>query len=284
MSAGRVFTTDFAVRYDECDAAGWLRPSVYLCYTQEAATRDARDAGWGPHPWVIRRSRLFVHQAVGYAERLAVKTWGRGLGRSTAQRAYEFSDEHGRLVAEAHSLWVYLDETTLRPSRLPADFNEIWFPGREPLAPSDLPDWPANPATAPYSSTASIGYSLLDGQQHLNNARYLDLLDDATWAILSAQGLELEQVSSQGGLLASSYDVEYLNTACLGDELTVNSWLSSTSVNYLDRQQEIRRGEQLVARSHSNWRWVNPLGEARAVPETVLRALAAAPLPLTPTA
>ena len=118
----------FKVRYNESGADGYLRPSAYLCYTQEAATRDAWAVGWASSYWVARRTQLPIYQPVTYPTSLTIRTWVPGFVRTLAQRVYAITDEAGRRIAEAESLWINLDLTTLRPARVTAEVVAIWFP------------------------------------------------------------------------------------------------------------------------------------------------------------
>jgi len=80
----RKFKASFEVRYYECGVGGYLRPSVYLCYTQEAATCDARVVGWADRYWVVRRTRPLIHRPLTYPTSLTMTTWVPGLIRRLA--------------------------------------------------------------------------------------------------------------------------------------------------------------------------------------------------------
>lgn len=262
----REFEVKFDVRYDECGAAGYLRPSVYLCYTQEAATGDARAVGWANSYWVVRRTQLRIHQPVTYPARLTVKTWVPGFVRTLAQRAYAITDEAGRLVAESESLWVNLDPTTLHPARVPAEVIAIWFPNGEAPAPATWPDWPPPPVSLPYRSTVLTGYSLLDGQQRVNNAYYLDLLDDAGWQVLAERGINLAQLRPDGMLSPSQYDLQYYNAGDIGQQLNIDTWFSGQTDSAFELLQEVKQGEQLAVRSRALWQWRDKAGEVAPLP------------------
>ncbi len=269
---GREFSARFAVRYDECGASGVLRPSAYLCYTQEVATLDARDIGWAGNPWVIRRTRLLVNQPVRYPASLTVTTQAIGFARSLAQRTYSFSDEAGQQVAEAQSLWVNLEPITLRPARIPTEMVALWFPAGDAPTPSAWPPAAASPA---HRHRMRVGYSLLDGQQHVNNARYLDLLDDAGWQALVAAGADLASLAAGGTLSPSLYDVEYYIPAGLDEQLSVDTWIEVHTDSQFSRLQEVRRDQQLVARSYSLWQWWDEAG-TRGILPTALGRIATA--------
>lgn len=266
---GREFSAKFAVRYDECGAGGDLRPSAYLCYTQEVATLDARDIGWAGNPWVIRRTRLILHQPVRYPASLTVTTRAIGFARSLAQRTYSFSNGDGQQVAEAQSLWVSLDRATLRPARIPTELAALWFPTGDAPAPPTWPDWPPTPVQPSQRSNVQIGFSLLDGQQHVNNARYLDLLDDAGWQALTAE-TDFGPVGAGGNLSPSVYDVEYYTPAGFDEQLSIDTWFIDHRDSQLSRLQEVRRDQQLIARSHSIWQWRDESGAARNLPPAPL--------------
>lgn len=269
---GREYSAEFKVRYDECGTGRQLRSSIYLSYTQEIATLDAMAAGWANNPWVVRRTRLHIHQPVLYPASLQVKTWASGFSRTLAQRQYLFHNAAGEVVAEAQSLWVNLDRATLRPARIPEEVISLWFPAGAASQPDAMPPWSPSPSEAAYRSDALIGYNLIDGQQHVNNARYLDLLDDATWQALG----DVKIAPPAAGFLAPRfYDIEYYAAATFGERLALDTWLSNATAESFDSVQEMRRAEQLIARSQSTWVYWDMSGKPQPLPDALLDALKA---------
>lgn len=158
---------------------------------------------------------------------------------------YELRLESGGPAVTGYTVWVYLGPNG-RPARIPASFME-WF---WPSGPTPMPEgaeWPAWPDRSPALYRHRVSFSDLDIQAHMNNAAYLDLLDNAGW---EAQN---DSQSQTGVLTPLHYDLEYLDYALLGQELEVQTWLESQPNGDVERLQQITRDGRPVARAHSRW-------------------------------
>ena len=128
-SRGRVFTSERVVRLGDVTPRSRLRFDALARYLQDIATDDALDGGYeDPYGWVVRRTEVWMYEFPSYVQRLRLATWCGGLGSHWAERRTQVSiidGEHARVVAEAATLWVHVDLTTLKPTPLPAGFAEV---------------------------------------------------------------------------------------------------------------------------------------------------------------
>jgi acyl-CoA thioesterase FadM len=116
--------------------------------------------------------------------------------------------------------------------------------------------WLPFPTTAPLETTGSVPFSRLDILAHMNNTAYFEVLDDAGWGALLADGIN--PLNPPGALLPLHYDIEYMGIAEFGDALTFLNWFSPNPAysTEFERLQQIWRGDVLVARARSRWRWL----------------------------
>jgi acyl-CoA thioester hydrolase len=281
----RVYTTTFRVPHHDLDAFGELRPSAYIRLLQQAATEASEEAGFSDRWytaagafWLVRRTAIEYAYPVGAGERLHIRTWVADVRRVRSQREYEVYDEsEERLVARAYTDWVYVESGTGRPRRVPQEIVDRLMPGgMEPPLPRAPWAGAGAPVTA-FAVTRAVEFRDLDGLAHVNNASYLDYVEESALAAATAAGWPLERMLALGGCWRPrSHDIEYLVEAVYGDVLRCLTWVTTCDVSELERQTEIRRDGDgiLLARARSRWMWVERPGRTRRqIPPALTSAL-----------
>lgn len=251
----RQYCHSYTARYDEGDCYGHLTPTAFLRYTQDIAALDAEDIQLPADGyWIIKRTVINFAAPVQMHTRLEMQTYGMSFSRITAQRGYEAriaGASQDEPVITARSLWVYVDKRG-RPTRMPAGTAEIWLPDGS-VAPQPEPAFPALPEREPELAEAVVRFSDVDLMRHMNNAAYVEVLDNAAWESYTRAGITAENAV----LNALQYDIEYLESALLGEKLTIKTWFDTTPVpgETFVRYQQILRGEVVLARAWSRWLW-----------------------------
>ncbi|GLV53560.1 hypothetical protein KDH_04130 [Dictyobacter sp. S3.2.2.5] len=249
----RQFCHTYTARYDEGDCYGHLTPTAFLRYMQDIASLDAEDIQLpGDGYWIIKRTVIDFAAPVQMHTRLEMQTYGMGFSRITAQRGYEAriaGAPQDQPVISAHSLWVYVDKRG-RPTRLPEGTAAIWLPDG-PVAPSPEAPFAPVPQGAPETATYRVRFSDTDLMKHMNNAAYVEILDNAAWELYTRAGITPETAV----LTASQYDIEYLESALLGENLEIRTWFDDfpSADRSFTRYQQVWRGDTLLARARSNW-------------------------------
>lgn len=249
----RYFRNTYIARYDECDRYGFLTPAAFLRYLQDVAALDAESVQLGGNGyWVVKRTVISFATRVPIHTRLELKTFGIGFTRITAQRGYEarlVGEEEGEPVVSARSLWVYLD-TRGRPTRLPERTHEIWLPDGPAPQLAEEP-WPPLPESEPKRADYSVRFSDLDLMKHMNNASYVELLDNAAWESYREAGV----LPDAAEMYALEYDIEYGESAQFGEKLEIQSWFDAlpSPGRELSRYQSIKRGSTTLLRARSRW-------------------------------
>jgi acyl-CoA thioesterase FadM len=176
----------YRVRFDEAGAEGRLRASGILRYVQDLAWQHSEEAGFDRTwyrarglSWLVRTAELRIHEAPSYGDILECSTEVIGWRRVLARRLSEIRAHDRRLYAEAIVDWVLMTEAW-RPARVPPEVEAFAAPGATftPVR-LDLPATGPDLAVVPWPvRTADV-----DPMGHMNNATYLDLLDEALAAI-----------------------------------------------------------------------------------------------------
>lgn len=249
----RQFSQTHIVRYDECNCHGLLTPAAFLRYMQDLAARDAEDAQLsGNGYWVIKKTVISFTVPVPIHTPLALKTFGIGFTRITAQRGYEarlVGQETAQPLISARTLWVYVD-TRGRPTRLPEGTAQIWLPdGPQPQQPET--PLPATPESQPATIASTVRFSDIDLMRHLNNAAAVEMLDNAAWQVCETDGV----TPATTRLDPLDYEIDYLDSPLFGETLQIQTWHDPfpTPGQTSTRFQQLLRGESAMVRARSRW-------------------------------
>ncbi len=214
-------TVAYRVRFDECGPDGIARTSALLRYAQDVAwihsERMGFDRDWYTErglAWVVRAAELAVQRPIPLGATLEISTAVTGFRKVWARRRTEARFPDGSLALWGHTDWVMIDARGL-PGRVPPEFPArfavppgTFEPGRVPLPPTP-PD-------------AAITHAIvrpqdLDPMGHVNNAAYLDLLEEALFGA-GASGAAAIAATPRAVRL------EYLAPAALGVRLAGAAW------------------------------------------------------------
>jgi acyl-CoA thioesterase FadM len=218
MDDVRELALDQRIRFDECDASGLIRPSGYLRAMQDLAWQHSERLGFGRDwyrtnqlAWLVRFADLHVVGEARSGDTLHVTTRVTGWRRVWARRE-STARVDGAVVAWAVIDWVLLDAAG-RPARVPPGITERFTDGIPTFQPGRvaLPDGPAKASLHPWR----VGIRDLDPMAHVNNATYLDVLDEAIAA---------DTGSLTGPRPPVRYEVEYLRPALPHTTVSVVHW------------------------------------------------------------
>jgi acyl-CoA thioester hydrolase len=282
----RTYTRHFRVRSTDCDALRQVNHAVYLRYMQEAAIEASADAGYtgawyAEHGvgWVIRRSRIDYLRPARYGEELAVTTYVANFRRVRSQRNYAIDRSDGVPIARAATDWVFIDRRTGLPQRIPDEVPSNFMPdGPDPAVEFALDAGPLPDAPPPnaYHATRRVNYYDLDENQHVNNAVYLNYLEQTTIDAAASLGYDMPQLLALGGVfVVRQHDIEYLRPARYGDTLDIATWVGEVTRSSAVRHYAMRiQGGELSIRAQTRWVWVDlARHESAPIPAVLLEAL-----------
>jgi acyl-CoA thioester hydrolase len=265
-----VHTRVFRVRNYECDGYGHVSNANYLRYMQEAATDASAAAGYdieryntmGQY-WLIRDTDIQYLAPLTYGDSVEVKTWVLDFRKVRSRRAYEMRNvATGEMVAKAITDWAYLDAGTGRPAAIPQEMTEAFFAGGAPVDVPARERFPAPPTPPPgvHIIRRRVEWRDIDPQQHVNNANYVNYMDDAAFEISRVGGWPAERMIAEGfAVLVRGHRIEYLQPAVMNDDLEVATWASHMRRASGRRHYTIRRisDNALLVQAYSDVVWVN---------------------------
>ncbi len=228
MEFARRIERPYRVRFDEAGPDGLLPASGYLRFAQDVAWLHSESGGFDRDwyserglTWLVRAIELDIVGEIDYGAELTVSTEVIGFRRVWARRRSEFM-EHGseRKLATAITDWVLLNERG-RPVRPPAEILDAFPPVEAEFTPLRMP------GGDPASDAARVEFgprrSELDPMAHVNNAVYIDYLD--------------ELYSGTSGRLSlpapRRYRAEFLASAEHGAALVGRGWPDGHGWSYL---------------------------------------------------
>ena len=152
-----------------------------------------------------------------------------------------------------------------------------------------FPD-PNNPA---FETFFRVRFHEVDALGHVNNAAYLNYLEQAAIDHAALLGLDLEGLRRLGGVfVARRHDIVFLKPAFAGDLLRVVTWLGEVRGARVERSYLVYRNAEmaapaivtgrqvqgaeivadgeLVVRAMTEWVFANDRGQPRRVPNEVI--------------
>lgn len=282
----RVHERTFRVRAAECDIHGVVRDANFLRYMETAAYDASAAAGYDRarylalgRIWLIRETLLELHGELHLEEAVTVRTWVADFRRVRSRRAYELRHAAtGALIATAVTDWAYLETATGRPAAIPPEMVAAFFPEGYTEAPDPRPRFPsAEPPATAFTHRRRVEWRDLDSAGHVNNAAYLDYVDEAARRHLAACGWPTARLAAaEVALAAQRHHIEYRHQALPDEELAVSTWLVSATPDAALRHTVIRRAAdgELLAQARTAWGCVHPVTRRPVpIPEALWEAL-----------
>jgi acyl-ACP thioesterase len=220
VRAERRIERAYRVRFDEAGPDGNLRSSGYLRYAQDLAWIHSEGAGFGREwygdrglTWLVRAVELDILSEASYGSELVVSTEVVGFRRVWARRVSEFhaagSERAGAVVITD---WVLLNARGA-PTRVPKEIFDAFVEPQPEFTPLRI-DLPATPEGAG-THQLTVRRSELDPMAHVNNAAYVDYLDEQLLARTRAR---------RPLKVPRRYRAEFIVSAEPGDTLIGHLW------------------------------------------------------------
>lgn len=230
-----VHTTRLAVRAYECDANGHLNNASYLRYMQEAAFEASAAVGYPTaryeamgRLWLARTTEIEYLQPLYAGDEVEIRTWVADFRQVRSLRRYEFRRAGNEaLVAQASTDWVYLDRSTGQIVTVEPEVAAAYAGGDpvERLPRTPFPAPPPAPAGA-FTLRQRVEWRDIDAARHLNNAAYLNYIEECALHAAAHYGWDMQRIRSEGfAMIARRHHIEYIQPALLADELNVTTWL-----------------------------------------------------------
>lgn len=130
----RIFTQEIIVAPQHIDIQNRVSNLCYVQWMQDLAINHSTVQGWGVerydaegHGWVVRQHTITYKRPALAGDVITAATWVAELASRQSLRRYLFWRAADRSVlAEAATVWIYINMATGRPSRLPASLQSAF--------------------------------------------------------------------------------------------------------------------------------------------------------------
>ncbi len=178
------YSEKFTVCTWDVDYKNRLTMAAVFNYFQEVAGEHATRLGVGKDllqqknlAWVLSRMSVVLFRRPSWREKIVVETWPRGTNKLFAVRDYAITDEMGAPVAQARSGWLLIDVEKMRPLRPQVVTEGLPTNQEKPALEDGLPTLGDGKALELVETRRAL-YSDIDYNGHVNNARYVQWIQD----------------------------------------------------------------------------------------------------------
>ena len=218
-----IFEKKYTVQVNDIDFRQQLKLSSLFVYLQDMATEHGYRIGVGRDVlqkkygiiWVLTRVKVDILRYPRFKEEIIIETWPEQPGKLEFNRNFIIYDKNNNIIAKAISQWVLIDFNTRKLRR--SSILEEKFPesNRESAIDCNLGKIkPTGSLVLGYKKT--VGYSDIDLNEHLNNAKYIDYIMDC---------FSIEEHKKH---FIKSIEINYLHEALPGE--TIELYTDTTDV------------------------------------------------------
>jgi acyl-ACP thioesterase len=172
------------IRFGNVDRSDRLTMGAAFGFFQETAISHAASLGVGRDAlakagqgWILSRISVFMESRPRYRDTVTVESWPRGSEKLFALRDYDMRDASGSPVIRGRSGWLILDIARRRPLRVQQVMEKL------PLNDGINAMAASSPSLSARENLMKVGerragYSDIDYYGHVNNARYIQWIQD----------------------------------------------------------------------------------------------------------
>jgi acyl-CoA thioester hydrolase len=274
----------FRVRSYECDLYGHVNNAIYLHYLQEASLASSSAAGYPPDryaalglEWWPSRIDFEYLIPLRYGDIVEVSIRPDAISGPTLQQSFKCHNQQtGDLVAKGSTLAILQDAQGIPLENIPPEIQTALGPDGPGQGRPGMPDSPTAPPPPPgiFRMRKRVAWQDIHAKKELDPATLLVYAGECGRQVVQAHGWPMERMLEEGfAILLRSNQIEYLQPACLDDELELSTWVSNLRRVSALRHYTIHRIKDgaLLARIHALGVWVNlSTGLPRRAPERFL--------------
>lgn len=266
------YTYPVTVTLYDLDAHDQVPCATLLRYFEETAMRGSSHFGFTlewyrarRQFWVIRVLQMERVGAARYLDELDIRTWVSALARVRSDRNYEIRRARdGQIIARGIANWVYVDATTMTPTRVHPDIAALFQEHDPPILPPLAKVRLKGEMLALYehTSTRRAQFYESDSARHTNNAVYVDWIEEAVRDALRAMGYALTFDVAAPFPWFYRHNLEYARAALPRDEIEIRVRLMRCGIvrgewhveilNAATREQILRAQTTMLWRDGAN--------------------------------
>ena len=175
-----MFEKQFDLRYFEMNNWGEASPLTMATLLQETASDHCSEIDFGLFDlyaqnigWLLISGCMHIDRYPAFKEKITIRTW---MSSYTATRGYRENiifDSHQNIIGTSRGLWVFFDTKKKRPVRIFEPIQQRWSPHSETCIDYNIEEKLSFSDEVICSRHFDIYHYDLDGNNHVNNLRYL---------------------------------------------------------------------------------------------------------------
>lgn len=180
-----MYKTQGRIRYSECGEDNKLKLASMINYFQDCTTENSENLGVGhtylrkkKRAWILNSWQVCISRYPETGEPVEISTWATGFKGVFGPRDFCMKDEEGKTLVCAHTLWVYVDTETGRPTK-PGEEEICAYEVEEPLPITSASRKIMFPKDAVVVDTFPVHKYHIDTNHHVNNSKYVELACEA---------------------------------------------------------------------------------------------------------
>ncbi|MBH1942445.1 acyl-[acyl-carrier-protein] thioesterase [Mobilitalea sibirica] len=172
------------VRYSEMNhQKNTMDPSSIINYFQDCSTFQSEDLNLGlsylqkkNRIWLLTGWQLQIKSPIHLGDQITIGTWPYDFKGFYGYRNFIMKNDREEVLAVANSIWVYIDTTTNRPTKVPDDHAGYTL---EPPYPMEYADRKINlPDNLVSQPKFKVIKSNIDSYNHVNNGQYIKMAEE----------------------------------------------------------------------------------------------------------
>lgn len=221
-----IYKKQYTVQVSDIDFRQQLKLSSLFGYLQDMATEHAIKLGVGRSSiqnkheviWVLIRVRVDIIRYPKLKEEITIETWPDQPNKIEFDRNFFIYDSNNNIIAKAVTTWVIIDFNTRKLKR--SSLIEVNFPesGREKAINCELGKIKSK-GNLNINYKKTVGYSDIDINEHLNNAKYIDYIMDCF------------SLENHKKYFVKSIEVNYIREALPGETIVLQTDLTDIEGN-----------------------------------------------------
>jgi medium-chain acyl-[acyl-carrier-protein] hydrolase len=234
------------VLYYEADFTGKLSLPMIFNLAVLSSTEQSVVLGVGPDyvhahglGWIILQHVVDIKRRPRIGEKLTLTTLAHSFNPFFAKRLYSILDEAGNVLVEIDALYAIIDMEKRKLARIPDDMVDAYDPERVKKIPRQPePAKFAEDEQGDISRDYRVRYLDIDSNQHVNNSKYFDWLQD----VLDSDFVKTHE--------PTHLNIKYEHEVLLGDTVKSEVTLNEAGTQSVHR---IWDGDNLSAEAQIDW-------------------------------
>ncbi len=130
----KVFEQNILITNKEIDENEHVNNVMYVQWMNDIAIAHSSNVGdtvayqrKNNYMWVAKSHTIDYIRSAYEGDTVSIKTWASEYKKTATLREYEFYNQKNELLAKAKTVYVFLNFSTLRPTKIPEEVASLYY-------------------------------------------------------------------------------------------------------------------------------------------------------------